>query len=436
MNGFSPRYLLEVLQRLPSCQCYWLAYSGGRDSHALLQALALLQQELPARVRVVHIDHGLHSHSQQWVMHCQAICDELNLPFVPRRVNARPDSGQSPEAAARQARYEALAGLMAEGDVLLTAHHRNDQAETLMLQLLRGAGPHGLAGMPECREFGVGFLARPLLGIGRDELEAYARHQGLQWIDDPSNDDPGFRRNYLRHEVMPRLQVQWPAFDRTMARSAGLCADASVLLDQLAAQDLSVLALGDGLSLAGLQNLDPVRQRNVLRYWCVSKALPLPNQAHLDQVQQQIFSASDCAPLVRWPGAELRRYQGCLMLMSPLSRLDNTLELDWDMAKVLDLPHGRLSAVAGQAGDLDADVSKQQINVRFRRGGERFLTSSGKHHSLKKFLQKQKVAPWLRDRIPLIYINGELAAIAGLLVCEAFAARSDQASLQIDWQPF
>ena len=436
MVNLTSRHVLKVLQRQPSCSRYWLAYSGGRDSHVLLHALAALGVELSAPIQVVHVDHGLQPHSEQWALHCQSVCKALNLPFVMRRVDARPDVGQSPEAAARKARYSALAELMGAGDVLLTAHHQDDQAETLMLQLLRGAGPRGLAAMPECKDFDGGFLVRPLLTFSRADLEDYARQHKLRWLDDPSNDEQRFRRNYLRHEVMPRIQAQWPAFARTMARSADLCADAAVLLDQLAEQDLSVLALGEGLSVTGLQALDPVRQRNVLRYWCASKSLPLPNQVHMHQIQQQIFSVSDSMPLICWPGAELRRYQGCLLIMPPLSRVDADLELGWDMVKALDLPHGRLFVIAGGVGDFDAGVSTQTIKVRFRRGGERFLSPTGRHQSLKKFLQQQRVAPWLRDRIPLIYINDELAAIAGLWVCERFAARPGQASLRLDWQPF
>ena len=434
MSGFSPRYLLEVLRRLPSCQRYWLAYSGGRDSHVLLHALAVLRPELSAHIQVIHIDHGLQPDSARWVLHCQSICATLQIPFLSRRVQARPLAGQSPEAAARQARYAELGGLLAEGDMLLTAHHRDDQAETLMLQLLRGAGPHGLAAMPESRVLGAGLLVRPLLGFSRHDLEDYARQQDLHWIDDPSNGDTGFRRNYLRHEVMPQLHAQWPAADRTLARSAGLCADAAILLDQLAEKDMLTLVMGDGLSIAGLQGLDPVRQRNVLRYWCASKALPLPGQAHIQQIQQQMASTNDGAPLICWPGAELRCYRGCMMIMSPLPPLDTSLEWAWDMSAVLDLPHGRLSAHSGQGG-LDAELWRQQITVRFRRGGERFRLASGKHHSLKKFLQEQHVAPWQRDRIPLIFSNGELAVIAGLLVCEDFVARPNRPSFRFEWNP-
>jgi len=436
MSGVISRHVYETLSRLPSCRNYWLAYSGGRDSHVLLHVLAAIRQELwPAQIKVVHIDHGLHPDAGQWAAHCQSVCDALDLPLLIRQVNARPAAGESPEAAARKARYAELAELIGAGDILLAAHHQDDQAETLMLQLLRGAGPHGLAAMPELKKFSSGYLARPLLGFARTDLDEYAGCQGLQWIDDPSNEDHGFKRNYLRHEVMPLLQKQWPSFQKTLSRTAALCADAAAMLDQLAAEDLLALEFDEVLSVTGLLALDPVRQRNVLRNWCASKGLPLPGRAHIRQIQQQMLSADANMPLVSWPGVELRRYQDCLYIMVPLVPLDPLLELVWDMGQALVLPHGRLSVASGREGDLAFDSGRQQAVVRLRRGGERILTYSGQHRSVKKILQEQRIAPWLRGRIPLLYIDGELAAIAGVMICDHFVARTGQVSIRLNWQP-
>lgn len=435
MSVFTPRHLLAELRRLPACRQYWLAYSGGCDSHVLLHALAALGHELPAPIQVLHINHGLHADAAQWAVHCQAVCDELALPLIIQCVNAQPARGESPEAAARQARYAAMAALLGSGGILLTAHHQDDQAETLMLQLLRGAGPHGLAAMPGHKTLAKGFQARPLLGFSQAALRAYAKDHGLQWIEDSSNEDRRFKRNYLRHEIMPRLQQQWPAFNHTLSRSARLCADAATLLDELAAEDLSSLLIDDGLSVAGLALLGSVRQRNVLRYWCASQGLPSPSQVHLQQIQQQMQAAADSNPLICWPGAELRRYQGCLYIMPPLSPVDKTWEQDWDMSQVLKLPHGHLSAIAAKGVGLDAEVKKRAVSVRFRRGGERYQNSASSHQSLKKFFQQHKVAPWQRDRVPLLYVEGELVAIADQVVSKDFVACSGQASLQLLWQP-
>jgi len=435
MNRFSPRQLLSTLQRLPVCRQYWLAYSGGRDSHVLLHALAMLREELSATLQVVHIDHGLHRQSSQWSQHCKCVCEALQLPLIIRRVHAHPEAGESPEAAARRARYTMLASLLVAGDILLTAHHQDDQAETLLLQLLRGAGPHGLAAMPEQKNFANGILARPLLAFTRAELQAYADQYALCWLDDPSNDEHSFRRNYLRHQVMPALQARWPASAHTMSRSARLCAEAASLLDELAAQDLATITHGDGLSISGLQALTPTRQRNILRYWCVHRSLPLPGEAHIHQLQQQMGAAADGSPMVCWPGVEVRRYQDCWYFMPPLQPLDTTMVLDWDTQTPLILPHGCLSAACSGTGvGLVAEVLKQHVTVRFRRGGERWPNASGRHQALKKILQRRRVAPWLRNRLPLIFINDELAAVADMMVSSRYAARAGQAAIQLTWQ--
>ena len=435
MNRFSPRQLLVILQRLPACRQYWLAYSGGRDSHVLLHALAMLRSELTASLQVVHIDHGLHRQSSSWSRHCQAVCETLQLPLLIRRVHADTADGESPEAAARRARYAMLASLLPAGDVLLTAHHQDDQAETLLLQLLRGAGPHGLAAMPELKSFADGFLARPLLDFSRNELQAYADHHALQWIDDPSNDEHSFSRNYLRHQVMPVLQARWPASARTISRSARLCGDAAGLLDELAAQDLSAITYGDGVSISSLRELSPTRQRNVLRYWCISHSLPLPGEVHIHQIQQQMTAPADGAPMVCWPGAEVRRYQDCWYIMPPLSTLDTTTVLKWDMQSPLVLPHGQLSATRTETGDgLAAEYVDQGITVRFRRGGERWPMANGRHQALKKILQQREVVPWLRNRLPLIFVNDELAAVADRMVSDRYSARTGQTAIRLSWQ--
>ena len=228
---FSPENLGAILQDFPAVARFWLAYSGGCDSHVLVHAAAQLRAVVAERIfHVVHVDHGLQTASAEWARHCAAVCEELALPFTLLRVDARGSLGESPEAAARHARYRALASLMQAGDCLLTAHHQDDQAETLLLQLLRGGGPHGLAAMPALSPFAAGMHARPMLTFSREELRRYAQRHALQWIDDPSNADSGFDRNYLRNSVMPVLRERWPAVARVLARGAGHQAEAAQLL--------------------------------------------------------------------------------------------------------------------------------------------------------------------------------------------------------------
>lgn len=275
--AISPQRLLQHLQTLlASCQqrayarqTLWLAYSGGLDSHVLLHLVSRLLDNLPDwDLQVIHINHDLQPDAGQWAEHCLAVCQQLDLPcrVVRLHIDAR---GESIEAAARDARYRAFAECMQQHDVLLTAQHADDQSETFMLQMLRGSGPRGMAGMPMTKKFAGGYLLRPLLGFRRHELELYANQQQLACIHDPSNQDSRFDRNFLRSEVMPVLQQRWPSLVPTLRRSAQQQAEAAELLDVLAAQDLAdCLGRTSGcLALEGLRHLSENRQRNVLRYW-------------------------------------------------------------------------------------------------------------------------------------------------------------------------
>lgn len=436
MSDFSPARLLSILAHLPVPNRYLLAYSGGVDSHVLLQALAQLREQLPATVAVVHVDHGIHPESGRWAEHCRHVCEQLDLALKVHAVDARPRQGESPEAAARQARYAIFSDLIGSGDMLLTAHHQDDQAETLLLQLLRGAGPKGLASMPELKSYAKGYHARPLLGFSRASLTSYARRQGYSWIHDPSNDEPVYKRNFLRHDILPRLREQWPAIARTLSRSAGLCAEASDLLDELADMDLCPLQHQDSLSLSGVLGLSAQRQRNLLRRWCVREHLPLPSEAQLHQIQRQIIAAPDHMPVISWPGAELRRYQDRLYLMPPLPPMSPNISLEWDLGQELKLPQGSLTAVMDCQTGLSERIRQQPVQVRFRVGGERLVMTSGHHHPLKKIFQEYRVLPWWRDRVPLIYVDDELAAVADLIIDARFRAQPGDAAITFAWQKY
>jgi tRNA(Ile)-lysidine synthase len=266
---FSPDYLYQTLTVLPAAARCWVAYSGGVDSHALLHALAALRPALPGPIGAVHVNHGLHADAGAWDGHCRAVCAGLDIPYVCLRVDGRAGAGESREAAARAARYAVLGGWLPQGHYLLSAQHQDDQAETLLLQLLRGSGVKGLAAMPGLTEFGGGYLLRPLLDCSRAALLEYAGANRLVWVDDPSNRDVSLDRNFLRHRVLPALRERWPALAGTLSRSARHCAEAAAILEQAAEQDINALAGGakNTLPISGLCRLPPERQRNVLRYW-------------------------------------------------------------------------------------------------------------------------------------------------------------------------
>jgi tRNA(Ile)-lysidine synthase len=434
--SFTPAQLLDQLAQLPPARRYWVAYSGGCDSTVLLHALATLRDELPVELRALHVNHNLHEAAPEWAAHCHAVSEALGIPLYEVNVDARASKGESPEAAARAARYHIFHEVLAAGDGLLLAHHRDDQAETLLLQLLRGSGPRGLAAMPSHRPLGAGWLGRPLLGFSRRVLCQYADAEGLQWIDDPSNFDTEFDRNFLRQHVMPLLQQRWPAGASTLARTAGLQAEAAELLHQLAEEDWQDTAgpHTGSLRIEALLQLTPERQRNLLRYWIDSvNHLPLPDQQRLGRILIEVIpAAKDAQPCISWPGGQVRRYAGLLYLLAadpqPVSG-----PLDWDLCNDLQLADGRVLTVVAVSGEgLQAGLqSNKTLSVRFRQGGEMCRpVGRGHHHELKKLFQEWGVPPWERARVPLLYVGEELAAVAGYCVCEPYHAHKQQAGLK------
>ena len=411
-----------------------VGYSGGVDSHVLLHCLVQHRRELAGReLAAVYVDHGLAMASGDWGQHCAAVCQQLGVTFVALKVDAQSMPGESPEAAARQARYQALQALLESGEALLTAHHRDDQAETLLLQLLRGAGPRGLAAMPTCAPLGRGLLLRPLLDLDRAQIHDYARVHDLCWIDDPSNTDQDLDRNYLRHQIFPRLKARWPASGRTLARSARLCAEAAGLMDELAVQDLAWVISGSCLSISKLMDLAEPRRRNVLRYWLIKLDLPLPSEAQLQQILQGILVApQDRQPCVRWPGVEVRRYRDGLFAMSPLSFHDSSRIWSWSsLSKPLRIPGvGRVELRQVQGQGLRLEVLRRgPLTVRFRQGGERFRPQGRPHRQeLKKLLQEHRIPPWERSRVPMLYVGDELVAVMDVGVGTEFAVSIGEAA--------
>ncbi|HEX9626055.1 MAG TPA: tRNA lysidine(34) synthetase TilS [Acidiferrobacterales bacterium] len=420
-----------------------VAYSGGLDSHVLLHALSGLRAATGLMLRAVHVDHGLHPQSAAWAAHCRQVCAALAVPCRVERVQVARDGGDGLEAAARRARYAALAAGLGAGETLLTAHQRDDQAETLLLQLFRGAGVQGLKAMPASQAFGAGRLARPLLDYSRASLREYAQAQGLRWIDDSSNVDTALSRNFLRHQVLPDVRRRWPGVDAALARSARHAAEAAALLDALAEADLAVCrhaaVCGHGLSVPALRALDPARRRNLLRYWLRRQGFHLPQTRHLAEVDAMLMhDPAGRRARVAWPGAELWRYRDTLCAMPPRPRPDPSWARAWDLDAPLAIADSGDWLEAGSAsgaGIARARIAPAGVVVRLRQGGERCrLPGRAHHHQLKKLLQARGVPPWERDWLPLVYQGDALVAVADLWVCEPFAARPGEPAWQLRWR--
>ena len=438
-TAFSPSSLADVLHRLglSSATPLKIAFSGGLDSCVLLHALGALRASLDLTLHAIHVDHGLHPDSSKWAMHVQQTCECLKVPCTMERVQVTQIREHGLEDAARRARYACLARHVGKGEVLLTAHHADDQAETVLLQLLRGAGVPGLAAMPAMTAFRAGRLARPLLGFTRKQLANYARQENLQWIEDTSNSDLRLSRNYLRHQVFPLLEAHWPEASRRIARSAGMAAEAGELLYELAESDLSVCSGMEKakLSVVALRGLTPPRQRNLVRYWLRRQGFQAPSAMHLDQVLMQVMrDPRSNRAVIRWPGAEVCRYRDELIVLRPRGATNSGWRNHWKLTDPLEIPGvGFLRAEKSRGDGLSHErIGQSPIIVGLRQGGEICrLPGRAHHHKLKKLLQEAGIPPWERNRLPLVYVNDELAAIGDRWVCEPYAARKDEAGWKL-----
>jgi tRNA(Ile)-lysidine synthetase-like protein len=306
-GAFGPDWLVAQLTALVpgfpnTALC--VALSGGVDSTALLAALAYNRPRALA-LRALHVDHGLRPGSRQWAEHCRALARRLRVPLKVLTTKVERSRGESLEAAAREARYRSLAGALKPGEILLTAHHGDDQLETVLLQLFRGSGLRGIAAMPALAPFANGWLARPLLSRSRAELEAWVRARGLTWVEDDTNVDERLDRNYLRRRVLPLIRERWPGSPAAVARSARHAAEAQGLLDSLARADVERASYGESLSVKSLRALPPERRRNALRFWITRAGWLAPDTRRLEEIAGPLLDArSDANPFVEWGSAE------------------------------------------------------------------------------------------------------------------------------------
>lgn len=408
-------FLREHLADVAGARRLVVGFSGGLDSTVLLHALTRVAPALGRDVAAIHVHHGLSPNADAWAAHAAAVCAALQVPLLAERV-AVAAAGEGLEAAARSARRVAYARSLQETDVLLLAQHRGDQAETLLFRLFRGAGVTGLGAM---RPAGVLLrgarpalpLWRPFLGLARETLRQYADARGLQWMEDESNADVRFARNFLRRDILPRLHAHWPGVESTLAATALRMQEAEHLLDALATE-LAVTAVDarQRLLIPFVLTLSPARQHLLLRYWLRQQGFLPPDEAVPARVVSEVMQArTDALPCVAWQGVEIRRYREHLYAVRPLPVVDAEWHCTWDAAQPLALPDGRLLATTGGAPALPDGA---HYIVRFRRGGERFRPA-GRVHSreLKTLLQEMAVPPWQRARLPLVFAGEELVGV-------------------------
>lgn len=416
--------LLPGYPEIPVC----LALSGGVDSVALLAALAARhssRKRSPSkdggRLRALHIHHGLHPNADKWSGHCRKLAADLRVPLTIVRVKVAMAPGDSIEASARKARYEAFSRALEAGEALLTAHHQDDQLETVLLQLLRGAGIPGLAAMPEVARFESGWIVRPLLTRTRAELEEWVSAQGLKWVDDDTNANEQFDRNYLRRSVLPLVRARWPSAAAAVARSARHAAEARRLLDSLARADVERASIGPALSTQVLRALDADRRRNAIRFWIARSGRPAPDTRRLDEIVGPMLDARvDAQPSVSWNGATVRRNSGVLSFDTPQTSGAQPADAgdlcwNWRESPSVELPAtgGSLAIERDGHGPIDLDALPALLTVRGRRGGESLRPQPGaRTRRLKALLQEARVPVAERDCLPLVFAEAKLVAVS------------------------
>lgn len=434
---------LNILQAQRPVKRWVLAFSGGMDSSVLLHAMKRLSLAVPSQeVVALHINHQLSDYAADWQQHAQAFAKSLGVKFYCESV-AVTECGRGLEDAARQARYGVFEHFLQPNDVLLMGHHSDDQVETMLLRLMRGAGPAGLAGIRAQRTVGAGLLFRPLLELSRQQLHQYAMQHNLSWVEDDSNTDTRFDRNYLRAEVLPKLAERWPGYQTRWQQSAHHCAQQAqnqddVLAALLPSLDPRAERLGVSVSLDALQALAPEQQLSLLRYWLAQTGIQAEFAALKEVQQQLLLGRADSKAEVRigvvsCGPKDMCRFNNRLYLLDVLPPLpaDSDLKTLTLGESAVALPLGQLIYCSASAGAASA-LAGRRIECRFRRGGER-CKPAGRQHSqtLKKLLLEYRLEPWLRPYVPLIYIDGELAAVAGLWVCEDFV--DTLAPVQLQW---
>jgi len=413
-----------------------LALSGGLDSSLLLHLLAAVKQIIPFELNAMHVHHGLSANADAWADFCTQQCQLLNVPIDIVHVQVDKCSKLGIEAAARQLRYENLFNFKVNGiapDFIVTAHHQDDQAETLLLQLFRGAGVKGLASMAVIDESRR--LMRPLLDVSRQDLQEYATQNNIQWCDDESNDNTQFERNFVRHEVMPVLENRYPAIKSVLARTASHLAEANELLDTLAKIDAEALLQNNSLSLQGLTAFDLPRAKNLLRWWFAQNQLAMPTSEYLTEIIQQLFTAKPDANIhIQLQNLSLKRYQQRAYLCP--ERFTEPFDMVWNGEPCLQLPNGgklHFKQVTGAGLALKHGMTK--LRITNREGGERFKPDVLRPtRTLKHLLQDANIPPWQREHLPLIYWHDTLAFVPQIGIAHELQASENESGLEITWQ--
>lgn len=431
--------LEEIKQQIDPHTKILVGFSGGVDSTVLLHGLVRLRDEfqLPLELTAIYIHHGLNIKADDWLTHCEQCCKQWRVNFISEKVNVDIKKGGL-EKSARDARYQAFRQYLQPQQILVTAQHQDDQAETFLLALKRGSGPAGLSSMPAKMIFEDSYLLRPLLNITREQIESYATEQRLNWIEDDSNQDDRYDRNFLRLHVVPLLTQRWPHFSQAVTRSAALCGEQEALLDELLDTELNTLMDDEqSLDINQLAHCSVIKRNALLRRWFAKHNKIMPSRQQILRLWQEVALAkADAEPRLQFYQDEVRRYKQRLYLVpksdEPIDKI-----IEWSLTESLHLPNGLgvLSLATGVGKNtVRAPLSDEKVTVRFglTQASLRIVGREHARHS-KKIWQELEVAPWRRTKIPLIYYNDTLIMAVNTFVTFEGKATSEQ-SMTIEWQ--
>jgi tRNA(Ile)-lysidine synthase len=432
---------LSGLNQFSNSKKFWIACSGGMDSIVLLHLFYSNKNKISQGIEVLYVNHGLQKEADDWGEFCKLQCQQYGIPFTQLKITESCPKGESIEAWAREKRYALIDEVMNKNDVLFTAHHQDDQIETFFLQALRGAGPRGLASMPLIKKRGDTLHARLLLNYSRDDLKHYAENNKLTWQDDKSNSDSRYDRNYFRHKLAPVIEERWPAYRETISRLINNQKEYRALLDEVASADIKLAQYKNikSLDLEVVKKLSLERQKNLVFVWLKELKLKTPGSKNIEKIISDVIcSTTEQSPCVNWTNVEVRRYKNILYASKIMTEHDINTEHVWKPESVLNILDETLVAKS----ELGKGISKLKTKgadfvVRFRQGGEKIRPNDSSHSkTVKQLFQEKAVLPWLRDRIPLIYINGELAVIPGFCVDERYSAEKNESSWDIYWSGY
>lgn len=411
-----------------------VAYSGGLDSTVLLHQLVRLRETCPAlRLRAIHVHHGISPNADRWAAHCQAMCHRWQVPLELAYVELR-EEGLGVEAQARKARYQAFEAALVPGEALVTAQHLDDQCETLLLALKRGSGPAGLAAMPAELPFAGSVILRPLLNTPRAQLEAWADRHELLWIDDESNQDDRYDRNFLRLRILPALEARWPHFTQAAARSAQLCGEQEQLLDELLAPELAAVMEGKTLAIAPLESMSERKRAALLRRWLAALNAPMPARATLQRIWDEVAqSREDASPRLKVGDNEARRYQGRLWWIKARRGQRQTIITWQDASRPLLLPQALGALAFGSEGDaVRAPRAQEALSVRFSAPGTLYIVGRDRGRPLKKLWQELQVPPWRRETTPILFYDEQPICAPGLFVTREGQTQNEP-GLRLAW---